>query len=194
MPPAYALGPGQTASGLYHLQRRWISSRRCRVYHQQPRVVAYPSPVEVHQEKSKSKDLLFSIQAEGLAYHRRTMCGAYHQRRRTPLYLMLVLAHRLHGGTPCCVPSLTEHSQSNRAWLPRASTDSLTLDYHAIACIYLRLDDIQHFVLMICNFYETDDIQGNALILRLLIRPVLSKIADHLVWSVIFLFTERDSK
>ena len=34
------------------------------------------------------------------------------------LYLMLVLAHRLHGGTPCYVPSLTEHSQSNRRAVP----------------------------------------------------------------------------
>ena len=31
---------------------------------------------------------------------------------------MLVLAHRLHGGTPCYVPSLTEHSQSNRRVVP----------------------------------------------------------------------------
>ena len=27
----------------------------------------------------------------------------------------------------------------------------------------MRLDDIQNFVLMICNFYEIDDIQGSRL-------------------------------
>ena len=32
--------------------------------------------------------------------------------------------------------------------------------YHHRRCIPLRLDDIQNFVLMICNFYEIDDIQG----------------------------------
>ena len=34
------------------------------------------------------------------------------------------------------------------------------VSHHAPTCIYLRLDDIQNFVLMICNFYEIDDIQG----------------------------------
>ena len=32
--------------------------------------------------------------------------------------------------------------------------------HHASACIFLRLDEIQNFVLMICNFFEIDDIQG----------------------------------
>ena len=32
------------------------------------------------------------------------------------------------------------------------------VSHHALACIYLRLDDIQHFVLMICNSYGIDDI------------------------------------
>ena len=36
--------------------------------------------------------------------------------------------------------------------------------HHALACITLRLDDIQHFVLMICNSFGIDDIQGCALI------------------------------
>ena len=48
--------------------------------------------------------------------HHRTTCDVYHQ--PFGLYLMLVLAHRLHGGTPCYVPSLTEHSQSNRRVVP----------------------------------------------------------------------------
>ena len=34
------------------------------------------------------------------------------------------------------------------------------VSHHALACIFLRLDDIQHFVLVICNFCEIDDIQG----------------------------------
>ena len=36
--------------------------------------------------------------------------------------------------------------------------------HHALACICLRLDDMQHLVLVICNFFEIDDIQGYALI------------------------------
>ncbi len=35
--------------------------------------------------------------------------------------------------------------------------------YHQRRCIPLRLDDIQNFVLMICNFCEIDDIQGSRL-------------------------------
>ena len=35
--------------------------------------------------------------------------------------------------------------------------------HHASTCIFLRLDDIQNFVLMICNFCEIDDIQGSRL-------------------------------
>ena len=38
------------------------------------------------------------------------------------------------------------------------------VSHHASACISLRLDDIQHNVLMICNSYGIDDIQGVALI------------------------------
>ena len=34
------------------------------------------------------------------------------------------------------------------------------VSHHALACIYLRLDDIQHFVLMICNSYGIDDIHA----------------------------------
>ena len=37
------------------------------------------------------------------------------------------------------------------------------VSHHALACIFLRLDDIQHFVLMICNSYGIDDIQGSRL-------------------------------
>ncbi len=37
------------------------------------------------------------------------------------------------------------------------------VSHHATACITLRLDDIQNFVLMICNSCEIDDIQGFAL-------------------------------
>ena len=36
--------------------------------------------------------------------------------------------------------------------------------YHHRRCILLRLDDIQNFVLMICNPFGIDDIQGFALI------------------------------
>ena len=35
------------------------------------------------------------------------------------------------------------------------------VSHHAPACIYLRLDDIQHFVLMICNSFGIDDIHAS---------------------------------
>ena len=59
------------------------------------------------------------IQAAGLAYHRHTKCGAYHQGRKAAL-----------------------------------------VSHHAPACILLRLDDIQHSVLMICNSFGIDDIHA----------------------------------
>ena len=65
----------------------------------------------------------FFIQAAGLAYHRRTKCGAYHQGRQADL-----------------------------------------VSHHASACISLRLDEMQHYVLMIYNSFGIDDIQGFALI------------------------------
>ena len=40
------------------------------------------------------------------------------------------------------------------------------VSHHASACIFLRLDDIQHYVLMICNSFGIDDIHGFAVILR----------------------------
>ena len=38
------------------------------------------------------------------------------------------------------------------------------VSHHASACILLRLDEMQHCVLMICNSCRIDDIQGFALI------------------------------
>ena len=38
------------------------------------------------------------------------------------------------------------------------------VSHHASACILLRLDEMQHCVLMICNSCGIDDIQGFALI------------------------------
>ena len=38
------------------------------------------------------------------------------------------------------------------------------VSHHAQACISLRLDDIQHFVLMICNSFGIGEIQGFALL------------------------------
>ena len=80
-----------------------------------------------HQQKQNiclpTNVLFLFIQAAGLAYHRRTTCGAYHQGRQAAL-----------------------------------------VSQHAPACISLRHDDIQHFVLMICNSCGIDDIQGYALI------------------------------
>jgi len=41
----------------------------------------------------------------------------------------------------------------------------------AVGCIRFRNDDIQHSVLMICNFYEIDDIQGYRLDFLCYIKP-----------------------
>ena len=82
------------ANGLLQTDRTLANSRR---FHQQKPNICLPTNVR----------FLF-IQAAGLAYHRRTKCGAYHQGRKTAL-----------------------------------------VSHHAPACISLRLDDIQHFVLMI---------------------------------------------
>ena len=68
------------------------------------------SPPTKTEHLSTDKCSVLFIQAAGLAYHRHTKCGVYHQGRLTAL-----------------------------------------VSHHAIACIFLRLDDIQHFVLMICN-------------------------------------------
>ena len=65
----------------------------------------------VGQKRTKQTLRSFFIQAAGLAYHHRTKCGAYHQRR-----FAAVVYH------------------------------------HALACISLRLDDIQFLAkLMICK-------------------------------------------
>jgi hypothetical protein len=86
----------------------------------------------VNPEKSTSKEVLFSIQAAGLVYHRRT--SVYHQRRL-----------------------------------------SAFASHHASACIFLRLDDIQHYVLMICNSLGIDDIHAFGVILwRVALMPLIS--------------------
>ena len=60
-----------------------------------------------------------------------------------------LLAHRLHGGTSCYVPSLTERSRSNLHSLADKQACRLaSLDYHAPACIFLRIDAIHHFVMI----------------------------------------------
>jgi hypothetical protein len=37
---------------------------------------------------------------------------------------------------------------------------AVVVSHHASACIFLRLDDIQHYVLMICNSFGIDDIHA----------------------------------
>ena len=51
-----------------------------------------------------------------------------------------------------------EHISSKRVYLVKASISS------AIGCILFRNDDIQHFVLMICNSYGIDDIHASGVI------------------------------
>ena len=42
---------------------------------------------------------------------------------------------------------------------------AVVVSHHASACIFLRLDDIQHYVLMICNSVGIDDIHAFGVIL-----------------------------
>ena len=74
----------------------------------------------------------FFIQVADLAYHHRAKCGVYHQGRQ----VALVYHHAL-----ACISSPQAYIINRRLYR-------------------FRNDDIQHFVLMICNFYEIDDIQG----------------------------------
>jgi hypothetical protein len=94
----------------------------------------------VNPEKSTSKEVLFSIQAAGLVYHRRTKRGVYHQGRHAVL-----------------------------------------VSHHASACIFLRLDDIQHYVLMICNSFGIDDIHA-------LRRDFMASCVDVLDFQGLFVF------
>ena len=62
------------------------------------------------------------------------------------------------------------------------------VSHHALACIYLRLDDIQNFVLMICNSCGIDDIHAFGVILRLGSKPYY-KTQKYLFRSP---YTEKD--
>ena len=61
---------------------------------------------------------VFGFKAHASTNAKSRKCGFFLSHQPLGLYTMLVLAHRLHGGTPCCVPSLTERSQSNRRVVP----------------------------------------------------------------------------
>ena len=119
--------------------------------------------VGITQEKSKSRDLLFSIQSEGLAWNHRAKCGVCNPSHSDGMAYSL-LAHRLHGGTSCYVPSLTERSRSNLHSLADKQACRLaSLDYHAPACIFLRIDAIHHFVMIpygtSCQFHTADKLR-----------------------------------
>ena len=110
-------------------------------------------------KNSKSTDLEFFYPSRrlGMESHRRWVWNPSHSDGMA----YSLLAHRLHGGTSCYVPSLTERSQSNLHSLADKQACRLaSLDYHASACIFLRLDDIQHYALMICNSVGIDDIHA----------------------------------
>ena len=62
------------------------------------------------------------------------------------------------------------------------------VSHHALACIYLRLDDIQNFVLMICNSCGIDDKHAFGVILRLGSKPYY-KTQKYLFRSP---YTEKD--
>ena len=84
----------------------------------------------VNSEKSKSRDLLFSIQSEGLA----------------------------------CNLTAGEYVIAEGVW------------HHALACIFLRIDYIQHFVLIPYRRQAADFIHGFAVIYELQFYPTNPKI------------------
>ena len=86
----------------------------------------------------------------------------WHCRRRMAYS---VLARRLRGGTSCYVPSKTERSRSNlRSFVYKRACRLTSLAYHASACILLRVDYIQHFVLIPYRSKAADFIHGFAVI------------------------------
>ena len=89
-----------------------------------------------HKKKDRFRTVFFSIQSEGLVWNHRAKCGVYNLSHSDGMAYSL-LAHRLHGGTSCYVPSLTERSRSNLHSLADKQACRLaSLDYHAIACIF----------------------------------------------------------
>ena len=56
------------------------------------------------------------------------------------------------------------HCESNSISSPLGVYHHRRCSSSAVGCILFRNDDIQNFVLIICNFFEIDDIQGSALI------------------------------
>ena len=89
------------------------------------------------------------------------------------------------GGHPCRFKSCHPHQQKRNFCLPKVPSlfiqaaglvyhpDAVVyiispfgaVSHHAPACIFLRLDDIQHFVLIICNSFGIDDIHAFGMIL-----------------------------
>ena len=99
-----------------------------------------------------------------------------------------VLARRLRGGTSCYVPSKTERSRSNlRSFVYKRACRLTSLAYHASACILLRIDYIQHFVLIPYRRQAADFIHGFAVILRVAFLSYEAKI-PHTHVCGIFLF------
>ena len=101
-------------------------------------------------EKSKSKDLLFSIQSEGLA----------------------------------CNLTAGEYVIAEGVW------------HHASACIFLRIDYIQHFVLIPYRRQAADFIHGFAVILRVAIPSYVAmknRSPSAVCFSFLFLWSSRQS-
>ena len=67
-------------------------------------------------------------------------------------------------GLPFFYPSRRLGISSRRSRGYHQGRHAALVSHHAPACISLQLDEIQHFVLMISNFCEIDDIHGFAVI------------------------------
>ena len=63
--------------------------------------------------------------------------------------------------------------------------------HHASACIFLRLDDIQHYVLMICNSFGLDDIHALRRDFMVSCNFVLRVHKDLVLYKVLFLLLGR---
>ena len=120
------------------------------------------------QEKSKSRDLLFSIQSEGLACNLTAGCMESVAKRRHGILFARPPFARRHF-VLCSVFDGTLAEQSALVRL-QASLQTHFACLSRAACILLRIDYIQHFVLIPYRRQAADFIHGFALILRNLLN------------------------
>ncbi|MBE6775709.1 MAG: four helix bundle protein [Ruminococcaceae bacterium] len=69
--------------------------------------------------------------------------------------------------------------------------DAVLVSHHTAGVYFCRLDDIQNFVLMICNSFGIDDIQCYALILAKLYSIITIKGSGYMSPNYLLMYSER---